>query len=65
MLVPVGAVLVGSKGTPEFTIGESADAEVTTMFNGIKVIDADGHVMEPNELYGQYIDPRFRSIWRT
>ena len=26
------------------------------MFNGIKVIDADGHVMEPNELYDQYLD---------
>ena len=24
------------------------------MFNGSKVIDADGHVMEPNELYDQY-----------
>src|SRR5215469_15492408 len=31
------------------------------MFNGIKVIDADGHVMEPNELYDQYIDPKFRA----
>ncbi len=30
------------------------------MFNGIKVIDADGHVMEPNELYDRYIDPKFR-----
>jgi uncharacterized protein len=30
------------------------------MFNGIKVIDADGHVMEPNELYDQYIDPKFK-----
>jgi len=25
------------------------------MFNGIKVIDADGHVMEPNELYDEYL----------
>jgi hypothetical protein len=31
------------------------------MFNGIKVIDADGHVMEPNELYDQYLDPKFRA----
>ncbi len=31
------------------------------MFNGSKVIDADGHVMEPNELYDQYIDPKFRA----
>jgi uncharacterized protein len=31
------------------------------MFNAITVIDADGHVMEPNELYDQYIDPKFRA----
>jgi predicted TIM-barrel fold metal-dependent hydrolase len=31
------------------------------MFDGIRVIDADGHVMEPNELYDRYIDPQFRS----
>src|ERR1700691_2886439 len=30
------------------------------MFNGIKVIDADGHVMEPNELYDEYLDPKFK-----
>ena len=30
------------------------------MFDGIKVIDADGHVMEPNELYDQYIETKFR-----
>jgi hypothetical protein len=30
------------------------------MFNGIRVIDPDGHVMEPNELYDQYLDPKFR-----
>ena len=30
------------------------------MFNGNKVIDADGHVMEPNELYDEYLDPKFR-----
>ncbi len=30
------------------------------MFNGIKVIDADGHVMEPNELYDQYLDSKFK-----
>jgi hypothetical protein len=24
------------------------------MFNGNVVIDADGHVMEPNELYDEY-----------
>ena len=35
-------------------------ADVTATFNGIKVIDADGHVMEPNELYDQYLDPKFR-----
>ena len=34
-------------------------ADVAT-FNGIKAIDADGHVMEPNELYDQYLDPKFR-----
>jgi predicted TIM-barrel fold metal-dependent hydrolase len=31
------------------------------MFDGIRVIDADGHVMEPNELFDRYIDPQFRS----
>jgi predicted TIM-barrel fold metal-dependent hydrolase len=31
------------------------------MFDGIRVIDADGHVMEPNELYDRYLDPKFRS----
>ena len=31
------------------------------MFSGIKVIDADGHVMEPNELYEEYLDPEFRA----
>jgi hypothetical protein len=30
------------------------------MFNGNKVIDADGHVMEPNELYDEYIDGKFK-----
>ena len=30
------------------------------MFNGDKVIDADGHVMEPNELYDEYIDGEFK-----
>ena len=30
------------------------------MFNGNRVIDADGHVMEPNELYDEYIDKRFK-----
>ncbi len=31
------------------------------MFNSIKVIDADGHVMEPNSLYDDYIDPKFKA----
>ena len=30
------------------------------MFNGITVIDNDGHVMEPNELYDQYLDKKFK-----
>ena len=30
------------------------------MYNGIKVIDADGHVMEPNELYDQYIESKYK-----
>ena len=30
------------------------------MFNGNKVIDADGHVMEPNELYDEYLDQKFK-----
>jgi hypothetical protein len=29
------------------------------MFNGIRVIDADGHVMEPNELYDRYLEKKF------
>ena len=31
------------------------------MFNGIRVIDADGHVMEPNELYDDYLEARFKA----
>ncbi len=30
------------------------------MFNGNRVIDADGHVMEPNELYDTYLESRFK-----
>src|SRR5258708_32356530 len=30
------------------------------MFNGIKVIDADGNVMEPKELYEEYLDSKFK-----
>jgi predicted TIM-barrel fold metal-dependent hydrolase len=30
------------------------------MFNGIKVIDDDGHVMEPNELYDRYLEAKFK-----
>src|SRR5271163_3278854 len=30
------------------------------MFNGTKVIDADGHVMEPNELYDYYLEEKFK-----
>ncbi len=30
------------------------------MFNGSKVIDADGHVMEPNTLYDEYLEARFK-----
>jgi uncharacterized protein len=30
------------------------------MFNGSKVIDADGHVMEPNGLYDEYLEPGLR-----
>ncbi len=30
------------------------------MFNGIRVIDADGHVMEPNELYDRYLESKFK-----
>ncbi|MGH7949710.1 MAG: hypothetical protein ACREQF_10825, partial [Candidatus Binataceae bacterium] len=41
-------------------MGDSRLEEGEVMFNGIKVIDADGHVMEPNELYDQDIDPKFR-----
>ena len=31
------------------------------MFDGIRVIDADGHVSEPNELYDQYLESKFKS----
>jgi predicted TIM-barrel fold metal-dependent hydrolase len=30
------------------------------MFKGIRVIDADGHVMEPNELYDQYLEAKYK-----
>ena len=30
------------------------------MFNGIKVIDADGHVMEPNDLYDRYLEAKYQ-----
>jgi predicted TIM-barrel fold metal-dependent hydrolase len=30
------------------------------MFNGTKVIDVDGHVMEPNELYDQYLEEKYK-----
>jgi len=30
------------------------------MFNGNEVIDAAGHVMEPNELYDEYLEGRFK-----
>ncbi len=30
------------------------------MFNGNRVIDADGHVMEPNELYDNYLENKFK-----
>src|ERR1700719_643430 len=30
------------------------------MFNSSKVIDADGHVMEPNGLYEEYLEPGLR-----
>ena len=29
------------------------------MRDGIEVIDADGHAMEPNDLWDRYIDPEF------
>jgi len=29
------------------------------MFNGNKVIDTDGHVMEPNDLYDRYLETKF------
>lgn len=30
------------------------------MFNGNKVIDTDGHVMEPNDLYDHYLETKFK-----
>jgi predicted TIM-barrel fold metal-dependent hydrolase len=30
------------------------------MFNGNKVIDTDGHVMEPNDLYDRYLETKFK-----
>src|SRR5205809_1030970 len=32
----------------------------TFMFNGSKVIDTDGHVMEPNDLYDRYLEDKFK-----
>src|SRR5579863_3184007 len=33
---------------------------VDKMFNDINVIDADGHVMEPNELYDTYLEAKYK-----
>jgi uncharacterized protein len=30
------------------------------MFNGIEVIDSDGHVMEPDHLYDEFLESRFK-----
>jgi hypothetical protein len=30
------------------------------MFNGNRVIDTDGHVMEPNDLYDRYLEAKFK-----
>jgi len=30
------------------------------MFNGNKVIDTDGHVMEPNDFYDRYLEAKFK-----
>src|SRR6516162_4192227 len=30
------------------------------MFKGTRVIDADGHVMEPNDLYDQYLEAKYK-----
>ncbi|HEY2665053.1 MAG TPA: amidohydrolase family protein [Candidatus Binataceae bacterium] len=30
------------------------------MFKGTKVIDADGHVMEPNDLYDKYLEAKYK-----
>ena len=29
------------------------------MFKGYKMIDSDGHVMEPVDLWDRYLDPEF------
>ncbi|MBI3744191.1 MAG: hypothetical protein HY261_07910 [Chloroflexi bacterium] len=31
------------------------------MYNGFKVVDADSHVMEPDNLWERFMDKRFRS----
>lgn len=35
------------------------------MFNGIEVIDADGHVMEPDSLYDEFLESRFKPQLET
>ena len=30
------------------------------MKNGFKIIDSDMHIMEPLDLWDQYMDPRFK-----
>jgi uncharacterized protein len=39
--------------------------EETIVRNGHVVIDSDGHTYEPENLYEQYLDPRFRDRVRT
>src|SRR5438876_11482349 len=38
----------------------SAGSEERSMYQDYRVIDADGHVLEPVDLWERYIDPEFR-----
>lgn len=49
-------------GAPKVSkIGCRDNGGVTMAKNGIKIIDAELHVMEPVDLWQRYIDPEFKT----
>ena len=55
--------LVGSRqGTVRMGIGAggSTATKERTVGHAYQVIDADGHILEPLDLWDNYIDPKFR-----